>query len=691
MGLLVGIDIGGTFTDITAVETATGELTITKVPSTPGNFAQGFFNGLDKILDRTSASFTDVARLVHGTTVATNSIAEQRGAKIGILTTKGFGDALLIGWGSRTLEDNYSTQYDSIAPRFLCDRERIMEIRERVDFQGNVVTPLNEDDVVQAVDYLVQKRRVEAIAVSYLFNFLNPAHERRTEEIIRGRYPKVRVSLSSIVNPRFREYERMVITAFDAYVGPEMERYIRELEEGMHNRRINVVLQVMQSRGGITSAAMCAEKPVVTLLSGPAGGVIGANFISSLCERQNLITLDMGGTTCDVALIRHRKPYLFIEGKLFAKYPLRQAMLDITSIGAGGGSIARVDAAGGMQVGPHSAGADPGPACYGRGGKEPTVTDASIVLGYLNPEYFAAGELTLNPELAREAINEHIAKPLGIDVTKAAAGIHQIVNNNMADELRLVSVNKGHHPRDFSLVAFGGAGPVAAGRLMHLLGLKETIIPVSPGVLAALGLLAADIEHEEVVSFPVREDKVDPKDIEKVFRKAEAMCEQKREGVGISETLMHVHHSAEMRYVHQGYELEVPFPEGRGEITREIINDVIRRFHEVHQSIYQHCSPEKPVEFIAFRTVFSQKPKLLPVLPKLSSSIEATPKGWRQAYFDEYQSFVDTPLYERRALALGQIIKGPAIVEQEDTTTIIYPSQQAEVDDLGNLIIAAIQ
>jgi len=683
MGLLVGIDIGGTFTDVVGLDTGTGELTITKVPSTPKNFSEGFFNGLSKILSSTDISPTDVERLVHGTTVATNSIMEQKGARIGILTTKGFEDVLIMGrtWRSEI----YSVFYDAQTPTFLCDRERIKGIRERLDTQGNVLVPLNEADIDEAVDFLVQKQGVQAIAICYLFSFVNPAHERRTEQIIRQRYPWVRVSLSSTINPRFREYERTCITAFDAYVGPIMEQYIRGLEEGMSRRNISVVLQVMQSRGGITSGQMCIEKPVVTLLSGPAGGVAGGTFIGKLCGRENLITMDMGGTTNDVALIRHGKPYLSIEGKI-DKYPLRQAMIDMTTIGAGGGSIAWVDPAGGLKVGPHSAGADPGPACYNRGGQETTVTDSSLVLGYLNPNYFGAGELTLQPELSLRAIDGKIAKPLGMSTVEAAAGIQRIINNNMADQLRLVSVFKGYHPRDFSLVAFGGAAPIAAGRLMEILTMKEVIVPISPGVLSAFGLLVANIEHEEVSSFTVRSDEVDPRDLMWIFGELYDRCNEKRKGVGISQTELHVHRSTEMRYAGQSYELEVPFPEGRGEITKEIIHDVVKRFHDVHQSVYQHCAPDSAVQFVAFRTVFSQKPQPAPTLHELKSGDWAAPKGRRQAYY-EYRGFIDTPVYERASLMLDQTIEGPAIVEQADTTTVIYPNQKAEVDKWGNLIL----
>jgi N-methylhydantoinase A len=683
----VGIDIGGTFTDVVALDTTTGRIISTKVPSTPKNFAEGFFNGFNKVLNLTGSSSHHIGRLIHGTTVATNAIMERKGARIGILANEGFEDVLIMGRQWRS--DMYSLVFDPETPTFLCDRQRLRGIRGRMDYAGNVTTPLNDEDIIEAVDDLVQKHGVQSIAVCYLFSFVNPSHERRTERIIRERYPEIRVSLSSRINPRFREYERACITAFDAYVGPRMEDYIRVLQEEMCRRNVDVVLQVMQSRGGITSGTMCIERPVVTLLSGPAGGVAGGIFVGKTCGRENLITLDMGGTTNDVALVRQGKPYLSLDGKI-DKYPLRQAMIDITTIGAGGGSIAWVDAAGGLKVGPSSAGADPGPACYDRGGQEPTMTDSSVALGYLNPDYFAAGELLLKPELSRRAIRDRVAEPLGMSVVEAAAGIQRIVSNNMADQIRLVSVYRGYHPKDFSLIAFGGAGPVVAGRLMQILGMKEVIVPANPGVLSAFGLLVADIEHEEVASFKVKAAEVDPKEIMRIFSELGEVCEQKREKIGISETNLHIFRSTEMRYVGQSYELQVPFPEGRGEITREIIQDVVRRFHDTHQSIYQHSAPESPVEFIAFRTVFSEKPRPMPRIPELKTGTEAEPKGRRDVYFEEYEGFVETPLYERIELVPGQKLGGPAIVEQTDTTTVIYPDLVTEVDKWGNLILQSL-
>ena len=685
MSVLIGIDIGGTFTDLVSLETSSGKFSVTKVPSTPEDFSQGFFNGLRKILELCGANSDDVMRLVHGTTVATNAILEHKGAKIGILITKGFRDTLIMGRGIR--RELYNIFLDSETPLFLCPRERMMEINERLDSKGQVLNDLDEDDVIKATDFLVKNHGVQAIAVCYLFSFLNPAHEERTQQIIQELYPNVRVSISSRVNPRFREYERLGVTAFDAYVGPAMESYVRKLNDGITERGIDVVLQVMQSRGGITSAEMCAEKPVLTLLSGLSAGAIGGRMLARQTGRENMITLDMGGTSNDVALIRHGKTTLFLEGKI-GPYPCRQAMMDVSTIGAGGGSIAWLDSGGWLKVGPQSAGALPGPVCYCRGGKEPTYTDATLVLGYLRPDFFAGGEVMLDLEPAKKAIEQRVAQKLGIDVVKAAAEIHRVLHNKMADQLRLASVYRGYDPRQFSLVAFGGAGPVAAGRLLQILGFKEAVIPRTPGVMSALGLLAADIEHEEVVTLLADADKVNPNDVKKVLKKGEALCEKKRKGVGISETLLRVDYLAEMRYVGQSWELEVPFPEGAGEITEKEIQKVVERFHEVHRRVYHHAHPRLPVEFTAFRVLFSQESVPAPVLERLMPGTQAEPVRWREAYFGEGGGWVKSSVYERGAIVAGQEIEGPAIVDQADSTTVIYPSQRAVADEWGNLVIS---
>lgn len=686
MGLSIGIDIGGTFTDVIGMDTETRRIMSAKVSSSPQDFAEGFWKAVEKIVALFGASRSEITRMVHGTTVATNAIIQRKGAKIGILTTDGFRGTLIIGRSARP--EMYNNFFDIPTPTFICPLNRIIGIKERISAKGDVVTRLDDTEVIRAVKYLVEREGVQAIAVCYLFSYINPTHEQRTRQLIQEQYPNVRISLSSVVNPRFREYERTVITAFDAYVGSTMEMYLRGLEGGLHKHQIETALQVVQSRGGVTSAEICIQKPVVTLLSGPAAGVAGGVFFGNLCGRDNIITLDMGGTSNDVALIRDGKPFLTIESQL-GNYPLRQAMISVDTIGAGGGSIAYMDPVGGLKVGPQSAGADPGPACYGRGGKDPTVTDASVILGYLNPDYFANGELKLYPELAREAIEKFVAAHLNTGVAEAAAAIHKIINNKMADQLRVVSVYKGYDPREFSLVAFGGAGPVMCGRLIKLLGMKEAIVPIIPGVLSAFGLLVANIEHEEVATLIVRAEEIDPEYITRVFRELENMCEGKRGEVGISSTELRIQRSAEIRYVGQSYELEVQFPERGVKITRDTINEVVKRFHDTHQRVYQHSLPERPVELVALRVVYWQEPEPRTRLNPIRDGLDrkAIPEGHRPAYFDEYSTFVKTPVYLRSNLTYGQILEGPTIVEQLDTTTVVYPGQKARVDEWKNLII----
>lgn len=684
MSILIGIDIGGTFTDVVALDSQTGAFRVTKVPSTPRDYAQGFFNGLEKIRATQGIPADQITRLAHGTTVATNAILEKKGAKIGILTTKGFRDVLIIGRGTRSIL--YNVHFDSETPGFLCPRERIMEIGERVDAQGQIIQTLNEEDVIRAADFLVKEQGVESIAICYLFSFFNSQNEERTRDIIKARYPHVRVSISSKVNPRFREYERIVVTAFDAYIGPVMDSYIRKLEENLSQIGIKSVLQLMQSRGGITSAAMCAERPVLTLLSGPAAGVIGGQRIANQIGRKNVLTLDLGGTSNDVALIQNGEIKLSIDGKIGA-YPCRQAMMDISTIGTGGGSIAWVDGGGWLRVGPQSAGSFPGPACYGQGGQDPTYTDASLTLGYLSADSFAGGEIQLQPELAYETIGTKIAKVLSMDVYSAAAAIHKIMHNRMADQLRLATVKRGYDPRNFSLIAFGGAGPIAACRLLQLLPFREVIIPPTPGVMAAMGLLSADIEHEEVVTVSARTKGTNLATLDQAIAHGRSLCEKERANVGLSDDAMRISYSAEMRYVGQSYELEVPFPEAAYPLSQESVDELEARFHETHAQVYKHAFLELQVEITAIRVLYAQLPACTPKIEKLQKGEWAKPIGLRRAFFEECQGWAECDVFQRDSLVADQIIMGPAIIEQADTTTLIYPEERAVVDEWGNLIV----
>lgn len=683
MSTLVGIDIGGTFTDVVALDVKTGNVTVTKVPSTPSEYSDGFFHGLEKIQRMTEIDPHDILRLVHGTTVATNAILEKKGSRIGILTTKGFRDVLIIGRGTRSIL--YNVNFDSETPDFLCPRELIREIGERVNAQGEIQQPLCEEDVLREVDFLVKEQGVTSIAVCYLFSFFNNENEEKTLELIQKRYPHVRVSLSSRINPRFREYERTVVTAFDAYIGPVMDSYLSKLEKRLEEATGRSSLQLMQSRGGITSAAMCAQRPVLTLLSGPAAGVIGGRTIATLMGRKNVLTLDLGGTSNDVALIRDGEISLSTDG-MIGSYPCRQTMMNISTIGAGGGSIAWVDEGGWLRVGPQSAGSFPGPACYGKGGKQPTYTDASLTLGYLKPGSFAGGEIELNEQLAQEAIST-IASPLGMDIYDAAASVHRIMHNRMADQLRLVTVKQGYDSRNFSIIAFGGAGPIAACRVLSLIDFKEVIIPPTPGVMAAIGLLSANIEHEEVVTVSMQTKQGDIEHLRQCIQKGKAMCEEKCGKVGMDREQVKVSFSAEMRYVGQSYELEVPFPEAEAELRGDTLLKLEEHFHQVHENVYKQSFRDVPVELIALRVLFTQKPSQTPSIPKVPTGTWGQPESSRRAFFEEYGGWADCDVYDRSVLVSGQCVLGPAIIQQADTTTVLYPGQRAEVDEWGNMIV----
>jgi N-methylhydantoinase A len=683
MSVIIGIDIGGTFTDVVGFDTNGGRLHVTKVSSTPENHALGFKRGLDKIIRMSDCKVEEITGLSHGTTVGTNAILERKGAKIGILTTKGFEDVLVIGRQKRS--DMYDLFIDPETPLFLAPRRRTIGVTERVDSKGRILVKLAREEVERASDSLINDHGVESIAVSYLFSFLNPEHEKQTRAILSERHPEIRASLSSTIDPRFREYERLCLAAFDAYIGPVIENYLKNIQEEIGDYAIEAELHVMQSRGGITGADTVLEKAVSTILSGPAAGVVGCNFVGQTTGEKNLMTMDMGGTSCDAALIQEGKPLLTMEGKV-DKYPLRLPMLDVNTIGAGGGGIAWIDMAGGLRVGPISAGANPGPACYGLGGDQPTVTDASLVLGYLNPRYFAGGEFDLQPQLAEQSMKEKIANPLKVGVLEAARGIHRIINSKMADQLRLISVGKGQDPRKFALMAIGGAGPVHAGKVAEQLSIKRVIVPMSPGVLSAFGLLVADIEHDHAKTVAIKADQANPVTLNETFKELDAICSQKMEKDKIPLSKVRTAYYAEMRYVGQAYEIEVPMPHGR--VTQQSIGEVVMRFHQGHEAIYGHHDVESPVEFVSFRAVQTYSPPK-PSLPRLTikGTLADAQKGKREAYFEGRNRPIQTPIYNRWKLPLGGKIKGPAIIEQEDTTTVIYPGHEAHLDDFGNVVI----
>ena len=683
--LRIAVDVGGTFTDVVALR-EDGQIFVTKVPTTPSQLVDGVINGVRAILDLTGNDAVEVDRFVHGTTIGTNAVLERKGAKIALLTTEGFEDVLELGRLRRSAL--YDLFADAETPVFLAPRRHRYGISERIGAGGEVVIPLDTDAARKTITEAIEHEGIEAISVCYLFSFLNPAHEQLTRDIIAEIAPDMSVSLSSEINPVFREYERTVVTTFDAYVKPVFNQYLTRLRRTLASLGIDAPLQLMQSRGGIASGKNALTRPVQLLLSGPAAGVIGGKHEGDRANFGNVITFDMGGTSSDVALVQEGRPLTTTEAKI-ETFPLRVPMVDVNTVGAGGGSIAWIDRAGGLRVGPQSAGSDPGPACYPHGGRVPTVTDASLVLGYLNPDNFAGGQFKLNLTAARRSI-EPLAESLAMNVGQVALGIHRVVNANMVDQIRLMSVKRGHDPRRFALVAFGGAGPVHGGVLAADIGIPVLIVPEKPGVLSAFGLLAAPIEHDHMRTFVAR---VNGLDIERVRT---TLADLYRRGLSAMENedvpsdAVQVLYSADMRYVGQSYELEV---EIAGTIDTSTPDDLLRSFHEAHERIYAHAAPENPVEIVNLRALHRFLPN--PPVRSPDSGIEsisvARPITTRTAIFGEFPDGTHTPVFDRAQLPPGASFAGPAIIEQPDTTIVVYPDHTCLVGDGGVLTMTFAQ
>lgn len=675
--LSVGVDIGGTFTDVVCRD-AEGRLSYFKLPTTRKDESLAVLQAVEQIVREQGHPASAISRFGHGTTVATNAVLERRGAKIGLLTTAGFRDVLEIGRQMR--HQMYDILLKPETPGFLAPGERRIEVRERVDAKGEVIEPLNEDDVRTAARRLVELG-VEAIAICFLFSFRNPAHERRAREIIESEFPHVFVGVSHEVDPAFREYERTVVTAFDAYVKPVIDRYLSRLERGLATAGVGAPLQVVQSRGGLMVSPIARRRPVRLFLSGPAAGVIGAKIAGATAGVTDLITVDIGGTSCDIALISQGKALVRADG-LVDGYPVRVPMVDVNSIGSGGGSIAWLDSAGGLRVGPKSAGSEPGPACYGRGGELPTVTDASVLLGYIDPGYFAGGTLSLQPALAERAIREHIAEPLGMSVHEAALGIHRVLNAQMAEGIRLVSIRQGLDPRLFALLPLGGGGGVHATALASDLAIDRIVVPRFPGVLAAAGLLAAPVEHEVSAAFgraltglPIREVRAS---LDVLDAQAQALMSQ--EAIGASPVTTQYY--ADVCYIGQAYTIEVPLRLGEAAPLEKLYED----FLELHARIYGH-STRTPARVVNLRSVLQaggfDRLEENAYVPAAGKPV----KGTRSILVAGQREFVPAAVLDRAAMPIGFTFAGPAVIEQPDTTTLIEPGWDGSVDDAGNVIL----
>jgi len=701
----LGIDVGGTFTDVVLIDDRSGRIHYTKLLTTPRNQAEGVVNGIEKILAAIAGSLSDVEYIVHGSTIGTNALIERTGAKTGLITTEGFRDVLEIARIERPAAGLYDMTVD--LPNPLVPRYLRCEVRERVGSDGQVVTPLDEESVHRVGQYL-KDEGVESIAVCLLFSFLNPAHEQRVGEICRELYPEAYVSLSSEIAPEFREYERSSTTVINAYLQPIVGRYLDRLVQQLEGRYGSVDVRIMQASGGSMSVEVARSHAAHTINSGPAGGVVAGSYVGRLVGDTQLISVDMGGTSFDIGVVDQGQPRVHSEGEVEG-YPVKIPMVDVHAIGAGGGSIAWMDQGGALNVGPLSAGADPGPACYGLGGQEPTVTDANLVLGRLNPDYFLGGEMALYPDLARRAIETRVAQPLRMSVEEAADGIIRLVNANMVKGISVSSIEKGYDVREFTLVAFGGAGALHAVELAEALGLKKVIIPSYPGTLSALGLLVSDTRHDYVQTVAINEREVKPEALLEVFRALEERGLGQLRAERVPEDLIEIVWSADLRYEGQSYEINTPVPvvsrQSSGIRDQHLATDhrvlttddwllttvkeTIRHFHELHQRIYEYSSIDEAVEFINLRvTAIGRVP---PVSLAAGNSGDPNPsaaqKRSRPVYFSG-AGFVECNIYDRMRLKPGNVVTGPCLVEEMASTTVITPGARAGVDEYGNIVVA---
>jgi N-methylhydantoinase A len=681
--LRIGIDTGGTFTDVVAIDEATGEIATTKTPSTPRDPSIGVLDGIRKILRVVGGGA--VSAVSHGTTVATNALLQERFPGLGLVTTEGFRHVLEIA--RQAVPRGYGNSYFWVKPDRIVPLHLVREVPERLDFRGEVLRPFDED-AAAAVARWFRDKGIDSIGVSFIHAYANPEHERRMRDVLVREHPAAHVSISSEVLPEYREYERTVTTLVDAFVKSGVADYVGAIESRLDKELgTGVPFYVMKSNGGVISAREVARQPISTILSGPAAGALGASLLAQAAGFDRVLTADAGGTSTDVCLVEHGAPALTTDGAV-GRFPVKVPMIDIVTVGAGGGSVAWIAADGGLKVGPRSAGADPGPLCYGRGGVEPTVTDAHLVLGRIPPRLLG-GEIPLARELAHEGIAA-LGAGLGLDAARAAEGILEIAAWNQANAIQQVSVKRGLDPRDYTLVAFGGSGPLLAGRLVDLLQLRAALIPPSPGNVSAFGLLVVDLKNDYVQTFVQRHERLDLASVNAHLGRLEALARATLRGEGFADHEIRVARSADLRYFGQAWEVPVELPPGaidaqRAEVTAE-------RFHDAHAQRYGYsyrgaAAGRQVIEWVNLRVTGLgpiARPKLRELTPGDGRPDRAV-TGTRAVVFDARP--LDARVYDRERLAPGDAARGPAVVEEYGATTVVYPGQRVEVDRFGNLIL----
>lgn len=686
----IGIDIGGTFTDVVILEPASGRLSLGKKLTSTDNPARAVIEVIKEMLKRDKIEARAVNKAIHGSTIVTNLIIERKGALTGLLTTSGFRDALEIGREMRY--DIYDIFLE--LPQPLVPRRLRLEVRERLDHRGQVLIPLTTQEAEGAVAAILAQG-VESIAISLLHSFRNPTHEQMLRDAILAKRPGFPVSLSSEVAPEVREYERTSTTVANAYVMPAVRRYMEILEKGLAELALGGRLYIILSNGGITSPATASAYPIRMLESGPAGGALVAAWVGKQIGQNNVISFDMGGTTAKTCIIQDGEPLRVNEFEVARVYrfkkgsglPVKIPVIEMIEIGAGGGSIASIGPLGLLKVGPESAGADPGPVCYGLGGKEPTVTDADLILGYLNPDFFLGGEMKLDQEQAENALWEKIAQPLGFSLERAAWGIHEVVNENMANASRIHAVEKGVDPRRFSLVAFGGAGPVHAYQVAKKLRMETIIIPAAAGVCSAFGFLLAPMSFELSWSYISRLEELSWERLNALFMEMEKKGEELLREAGVPVKDMQFIRSADMRYAGQGFEISVPLPRcAYGLSHREEFRLI---FEKEYQHIYQRLCPDIPIEGVNWRLVATgPRPEIRAnSWWSKGEKIEEAIKGKRRIFIPEMNGYKEVLIYDRYCLPPGVKIEGPAVIEERESTIVMNGPGTAEVDSSGCVIL----
>jgi N-methylhydantoinase A/oxoprolinase/acetone carboxylase beta subunit len=684
----VGVDVGGTFTDLIYVDDESGRILVHKVATTPADPSQGTIAGLKEVAEQAGESLASLDQVFHGTTIATNIVIEHNGARVGLITTEGYRDILHIARHKKPL--NFSSYQDLPWQRYPLVRRRYrLTVPERITGEGKVLVPLDEE-AARAQIRRLKAEGVEAVAVCFLFSFINDAHERRVAEIVREEFPEAFLSVSSEVLPQYREYERFSTVCLNAYVGPKVAGYVSRLERELRALQVRTGVHLMTSASGVSTAESASRQPVSLLMSGPVAGVVGGIWAGRQSGHESVITLDVGGTSADIGLAqggRLRMKHL-LDTRV-GPYQAMIPMVDVDTIGAGGGSIAYVDAGGIYRVGPRSAGADPGPAAYDRGGTEATATDAMVNLRWLLPEAFVAGGMTLRSDLAERAFAEGPARALGMGVAEASMGAVQILSSSMVQAIEENSVRKGYDPRDFALVAAGGAGPLFACQVAREIGIPVVVVPRYPGITAAVGLLATDMVYEYVTTVYERISSLDHARLASEFERLERQAREQLEADGIPGERIAIQRVADCRYLGQGYELRVDCAPGR--IDHAWAQEVRRRFDDVHEREYSRRFEDADVEIPNIRV---RGVGLMPALrlAELDDAAGRPPEVWREgrAFFivDGSLEELATRYYQRDALRAGHAISGPAIVSQYDSTTVIPPGLQATVDRQGNIVIA---